>query len=75
MVTIKDMAGAGGVSVTAVAAVLSEAPSAQRISEKTRKRIRRIANKLGYRPNLFARSLHSNRSRTLGVVVFDITDP
>ena len=75
MVTIKDIAGESGVSVTTVSMVLNNGPSAQRISEKTRKRIRKIANELGYRPNLFARSLRSNRSHTLGVVVFDITDP
>jgi LacI family transcriptional regulator len=75
MVTIKDIAGASGVSVTTVSMVLNEGPSAQRISVKTRKRIRRIADKLGYRPNLFARSLRINRSHTLGVIVFDITDP
>jgi DNA-binding LacI/PurR family transcriptional regulator len=75
MVTIKDIAGASGVSVTTVSMVLNEGPSSHRISEKTRKRIRRIANRLGYHPNLFARSLRSNRSHTLGVIVFDITDP
>ncbi|MGA7906532.1 MAG: LacI family DNA-binding transcriptional regulator [Candidatus Sulfotelmatobacter sp.] len=75
MVTIKDIAGQSGVSVTTVSMVLNDGPSAQRISEKTRKRIWRIAGELGYRPNLFARSLRSNRSHTLGVVVFDITDP
>ena len=31
--------------------------------------------KLGYRPNLFARSLRSKRSHTVGVMVFDMTDP
>src|SRR6516164_3052518 len=75
MVTIKDIAGESGVSVTTVSMVLNNGPSAQRISEKTRKRIWRIAHKRGYRPNLFARSLRSNRSHTLGVLVFDMTDP
>ena len=75
MVTIKDIAGESGVSVTTVSMVLNDGPSAQRISEKTRKRIWKIANELGYRPNLFARSLRSKRSDTVGVLVFDITDP
>ena len=75
MVTIKDIAGESGVSVTTVSMVLNDGPSAQRISEKTRKRIWKIAQERGYRPNLFARSLRSKRSHTLGVVVFDITDP
>jgi LacI family transcriptional regulator len=75
MVTIRDVAGESGVSVTTVSMVLNNGPSARRISEPTRKRIWKVANRLGYRPNLFARSLRSNRSRSLGVVVFDITDP
>jgi LacI family transcriptional regulator len=75
MVTIKDIAGESGVSVTTVSMVLNDGPSAQRISEKTRKRIWKIAHERGYRPNLFARSLRSKRTHTVGVVVFDITDP
>jgi len=75
MVTIRDVAGKSGVSVTTVSMVLNDGPSARRISEPTRKRIWKVANKLGYRPNLFARSLRSQRSQSLGVVVFDITDP
>ena len=55
--------------------VLNDGPGAGRISAGTRTQIWRVAKKLGYRPNLFARSLRSNRSQTLGVVVFDITDP
>ncbi len=75
MVTIREVAKESGVSVTTVSMVLSDAPSAARISERTRKRIWSVADKLGYRPNLFARSLRSNRSRSLGVILFDITDP
>ena len=39
------------------------------------KRIERAAKRLGYRPNLFARSLRSKRTHTVGVMVFDMTDP
>ncbi|MGZ4816663.1 MAG: LacI family DNA-binding transcriptional regulator [Terriglobales bacterium] len=75
MVTIKDIARETGSSITTVSMVLSDGPSAQRISDATKKRIWKTANKLGYRPNVFARSLRSNRSRSVGVIVFDITDP
>lgn len=75
MVTIKDVASESKVSITTVSLVLRGGPSAGRISAETRKRIREVAARLGYRPNLFARSLRSNRSHSLGVVVFDITDP
>jgi LacI family transcriptional regulator len=75
MVTIRDVAGESGFSVTTVSMVLNDGVAAQRISPKTRTRIWKVAKKLGYRPNLFARSLRSQRSHTIGVIVFDITDP
>ena len=75
MVTIRDVAEQSGVSPTTVSMVLNDAPLARYIPAKTRNRVKRVAKQLGYRPNLFARSLRSNRSQTLGVVVFDITDP
>ena len=75
MVTIREVAAESGVSVTTVSMVLNDGPSAKRISDKTKKRIWEVARRIGYHPNLYARSLRSNRSQTLGVVVFDITDP
>jgi len=74
MVTIRDVAGKSGFSVTTVSMVLNAGPSADRISARTRTHIWKVAQRLGYRPNLFARSLRSQRSHTIGVVVFDITD-
>jgi LacI family transcriptional regulator len=74
MTTIRDVAQESGFSVTAVSMVLNGGPSAARISSRTRTRIWQAARKLGYRPNLFARSLRSQRSQTIGVIVFDITD-
>src|ERR1017187_7019023 len=75
MVTIRDVGGESGFSVTTVSMVLNEGPRSGRISPSTRTHIRKVARRLGYRPNLFARSLRSQRSHTIGVVVFDITDP
>ncbi len=74
MVTIRDVAGQSGFSVTTVSMVLNQGNSASRISARTRTHIWRVARRLGYQPNLFARSLRSQRSHTIGVVVFDITD-
>src|ERR1700756_709451 len=75
MVTIRDVAKASGFSSTTVSIVLNNAPLARYIPATTKKRIERAAKKLGYRPNLFARSLRSKRSHTVGVMVFDMTDP
>jgi LacI family transcriptional regulator len=55
--------------------VLSEAPLSQNVAVKTREQIRTMARKLGYHPDAFARSLRSRRSLTVGVLVFDLSDP
>ncbi|SHE71471.1 transcriptional regulator, LacI family [Fodinibius roseus] len=39
------------------------------ISEETKKRVKEMAQKMGYRPNLVARSLTSKKSQTVGVIV------
>src|ERR1700755_3724411 len=75
MGTIRDVAKESGFSSTTVSIVLNNAPLARYIPVATKKRIERAAKKLGYRPNLFARSLRSKRSHTVGVMVFDMTDP
>ncbi len=75
MVTIRDVAKESGFSSTTVSIVLNNAPLARYIPPVTKKRIERAAQKLGYRPNQFARSLRSKRSHTVGVMVFDMTDP
>ena len=75
MVTIRDVAKESGFSPTTVSIVLNNAPLARYIPTTTKKRIETTAKRLGYRPNLFARSLRSRRSHTVGVMVFDATDP
>lgn len=74
-VTIRDVAKVSGFSSTTVSIVLNNAPLARYIPSTTKRKIETAAKKLGYRPNLFARSLRSKRSHTVGVMVFDMTDP
>ena len=73
--TLADVARESGFSKSAVSFVLNDAPLASRISEETKARIRRVAEELGYRPNHLARHLRSKRNQTIGIVVFDISDP
>jgi len=75
MITIRDVAKASGFSSTTVSIVLNDAPLARYIPATTKSRIHKAAKKLGYRPNLFARSLRSQRSHAVGIMVFDVTDP
>src|SRR5277367_1263085 len=74
-VTIRDVAERSGFSSATVSIVLNNAPLARYIPDTTKGRIQRAAADLGYRPNLFARSLRGRRSHTVGVMVFDMTDP
>ena len=74
-VTIREVAERSGFSSATVSIVLNNAPLARYIPHTTKGRIQRAASDLGYRPNLFARSLRGRRSQTVGVMVFDMTDP
>jgi LacI family transcriptional regulator len=74
-VTIRDVAERSGFSSATVSIVLNNAPLARYIPDSTKARIQKAAQHLGYRPNLFARSLRGRRSHTVGVMVFDMTDP
>jgi DNA-binding LacI/PurR family transcriptional regulator len=75
MITIREVAKESGFSSTTVSIVLNNAPLARYIPDTTKKRIEKAAKKLGYRPNLFARTLRNRRTHTVGVMVFDMTDP
>jgi DNA-binding LacI/PurR family transcriptional regulator len=73
--TIRDVARESGYSASTVSIVLNSAPLSRYISEETKGRIQTAARRLGYRPNPLARSLRSQRTNSVGVMVFDITDP
>lgn len=73
MVTIRDIAKATGLSIATVSMVLNKA--GRRIPASTQKLVEQAARDLGYSPNLQARSLRSRRTHSIGVLVFDITDP
>jgi DNA-binding LacI/PurR family transcriptional regulator len=48
---------------------------APNVSDRSRKKVLRAAEELGYRPNAFARSLASKKLHTIGVLVNDVTNP
>lgn len=71
-VTIKDVARQAGVSHTTVSRALR---GSSLISDETTRRIQETALALGYLPSAAARSLKTNRSQALGVIVSSIDDP
>src|SRR5213595_1197598 len=74
-ITMRDVAKSSGFSPATVSIVLNNAPLARYIAPATKKRIEEVARKLGYRPNAMARFLRSKRTHSVGVMLFDITDP
>ena len=70
-VSVKDVAARAGVSFQTTSKVLNGGGT---VSEVTRARILQIASDLGYVPNLQARSLVMQRTRTVGLVTSDLSD-
>lgn len=69
---IKDVARMAGVSTSTVSLVFNQP---NRIKEETRFRVLAVAEKLNYVPNRLARSLVTNKTKTIGLVISDIIDP
>lgn len=74
-VTLRDVAERAGVSITTVSRILNGRETGVPIRDDTRERILRAASDLGYRPNMLARALRGARTRLLGVIIRDISDP
>lgn len=72
-VSMKRIATELGVSVALVSYVLN-GKMTNRVNEGTAKRILALAEKLNYRPNQIAKSLKSNKTYTMGLIVADISN-
>jgi LacI family transcriptional regulator len=66
MANIKDVARAAGVSVATVSRVLNDSAA---VSEPIRRLVRDVADRLNYWPNAAARSLITNRTHAIGVLL------
>ncbi|KMQ68441.1 ribose operon repressor [Chryseobacterium sp. FH2] len=71
--SIKDIAKIAGVSVATVSYVLNK-KEGSRISDATKKKILEIAEAINYIPNKIARSLKTNKSKLIGLIVADISN-
>lgn len=72
-VTLEEIAQAAGFSVPTVSRALTN--SKYPVSAATRKRILEVAQALGYKPNIAARSLRTEQTNTIGIIVDDILSP
>lgn len=73
-VSLKDIAEQVGVSTALVSYVLNNKLK-DRINKEVAAKIRQAAEDLNYRPNQIARSLKSQKTFTIGLVVADISNP
>lgn len=64
-ITIEDVAQAAGVAISTVSRALNGRPD---VSEKTRERVLKIVDELGYEPHTRARSLAAGHTRTIALL-------
>ena len=69
---IYDVSQHAGVSIATVSRVLNGNPN---VSEKTREKVLKVMDELGYTPNVFARGLGLDTMHTVGIMCSDSSDP
>ncbi|WP_270279730.1 LacI family DNA-binding transcriptional regulator [Vagococcus bubulae] len=71
-ITIKEIAAISGVSTTTVSQILNN--KGQRFSEETRQRVLKAVEEYDYNPDYFAKNMVHRESKTVGMIVPDVTD-
>lgn len=71
---MRDVARLAGVSQPTVSRVLNNSPTAIPVSEETRQRVLAAVKALGYRPNMTARSLRTQRTQMIALMIADISN-
>jgi DNA-binding LacI/PurR family transcriptional regulator len=72
-VKLEDVAQKTGFSISTVSRVLSN--SNYPVSAPIREEILKVAEEMGYKPNIAARSLRTDRTDTIGIIVDDLLSP
>ncbi len=72
--SLKDIASQLGVSPTLVSFVLNDRGDEKGVSKETQKRVKTLARKLNFKPNVLARSLRTGSSKTIGLIIADISN-
>ncbi len=71
--TIVQIAEAAGVSATTVSMVINGKADKYRISKKTQEKVQSVIANSSFQPNQHARSLRTNKTMTLGLIVADLS--
>jgi LacI family transcriptional regulator len=74
-ISLTDIADKLGVSKTLVSMVLNGKGKENRISDEMIQKVSETAEELDYRPNQLARGLRTGHSKTIGLIVADISNP
>jgi LacI family transcriptional regulator len=72
--TLRDVAEAAGVHAATASRALNPATRGL-VNADTARRVMKVAEQLGYRPNPIARGLKTSKSGTVGLVIPDLTNP
>jgi LacI family transcriptional regulator len=72
--TMYDVARLAGVSQPTVSRILNHHDTSIPVSEETREKVLAVVKQLGYRPNAIARSLRTQRTQTIAVLIADISN-
>ena len=72
-IKLEDIAKETGFSISTVSRVLSN--SNYPVSKSIREKVLQTAEMLGYEPNIAARSLRTDRTNTIGIIVDDLLSP
>lgn len=70
-ITIYDVAREANVSMATVSRVLNGNPN---VKPDTRRRVKEVIKRLNYKPNAVARGLASKKTKTIGVIIPDVSD-
>jgi LacI family transcriptional regulator len=69
-ITLKEIASTLGISITTVSKALKDYSD---VSEKTKKAVKDLASNLNYTPNSFAVNLRTKESKTIGLIIPEVT--
>jgi DNA-binding LacI/PurR family transcriptional regulator len=72
VVSLRTVAERVGLAPCSISAVLNNTPASLAIPQRTKERVFRAARELNYRPNLWARSLRTKRTRLVAAITPDI---